>query len=126
MDVELMIVHLSGSHDGRVDTILAHGTPPAVTIGRLSTCTVSLPNDPEVSRFHARLVWRQEAWWLEDTDSCNGTFVGEFRHTQRITSPVRLATSQVFRVGRVRFRLATAREQESSKAASAYIQKTNG
>lgn len=58
-----------------------------------------------MSRRHARLVWREDSWWLEDLESTNGTFVGEFAAAQRLAAPVRLEPGQVFRVGLARFRL---------------------
>ena len=45
----------------------------AVTIGRDDTCAVMVP-DRQVSRFHARLLVREEGVLLEDLGSKNGTF----------------------------------------------------
>jgi pSer/pThr/pTyr-binding forkhead associated (FHA) protein len=64
-----------------------------------------LTNDPEVSKLHCKLYWREGAWWLEDLKSTNGTFIGEFAKSQKITGLVRLSQGQVFRVGCTRLRL---------------------
>ena len=76
-----------------------------MTFGRTAACDVSLTDDPEVSRVHARVFWRGAAWWLEDLGSTNGTFVGEFRSAERIAAPRKLEPGQFFRVGLTRFRL---------------------
>jgi pSer/pThr/pTyr-binding forkhead associated (FHA) protein len=96
---------MSGPEDGRVLRLTLQSALPEVTFGRLATCVVSLPDDPEVSKLHCKLCWRDGVWWLEDSGSTNGTFVGEFAQSQKITSPVRLSAGQIFRVGCTRFRL---------------------
>jgi len=95
--------HMRGPNDGRVERCIAQRSPPAVTFGRLATCTVSLPDDPDISRLHARLYWLDGGWWLEDLGSTNGTFVGECKPSQRISSAVRRAPGQLLRVGCGRF-----------------------
>ncbi|MGH7179024.1 MAG: SpoIIE family protein phosphatase [Tepidisphaeraceae bacterium] len=47
-----------------------------VTIGRHDQCDLCLPADAEkVSRFHARIAWREGKWRLADLNSRWGTFV---------------------------------------------------
>jgi pSer/pThr/pTyr-binding forkhead associated (FHA) protein len=58
-----------------------------------------------VSKPHGKLYWRDGVWWLEDSGGTNGTFVGEFAQSLKITSPVRLSPGQIFRVGCTRLRL---------------------
>ncbi|MBN2371457.1 MAG: FHA domain-containing protein [Vicinamibacteria bacterium] len=96
---------MNGPLDGEVMAIEAFGEPPEATFGRHDKCLVSLPDDPETSRKHARLLWRDGAWWIEDLGSTNGTFVGEFAQQRRISSPVMLHYGEIFRVGLSRFRL---------------------
>lgn len=50
---------------------------PEVVLGRSSDCHVRLDAGVEllVSGRHARLIERDGAWWLEDLQSTNGTFV---------------------------------------------------
>jgi len=103
--MQLIITHMSGPRDGEAMMIEAAGSPPEVTFGRQPTCTVSLPDDPDVSRRHARLIWRDMSWWLEDLGSKNGTFVDEFAKQQKVTGPIRIEAGSVFRVGLSRFRI---------------------
>jgi pSer/pThr/pTyr-binding forkhead associated (FHA) protein len=56
-----------------------------VTIGREPTNDIVI-NEAEVSRKHARLVFQNEMYTLEDLGSTNGTFVND----QRLTSPQEL------------------------------------
>ncbi|MBI4497654.1 MAG: FHA domain-containing protein [Chloroflexi bacterium] len=44
------------------------------SIGRDPDNTVMIP-DPRVSARHARLVWRNGQWWVEDLGSTNGTLL---------------------------------------------------
>ena len=96
---------MSGPRDGEALLIEAAGSPPAVTFGRHSECTVSLPDDPEISRRHACLIWRDGSLWLEDLGSTNGTFIGEFAKQQKITEAIGIEAGLVFRVGLSRFRI---------------------
>lgn len=67
-----------------------------VLIGRDPTATVHLP-DRQVSRRHARIVRRDEAFYVEDLGSKNGTFVnGEPIPPHR---PRRLADGDVLSIG---------------------------
>lgn len=47
-----------------------------VRIGRGTDCDIILL-DPLCSRVHAELFWKEDAWWLRDAGSRNGTYVGE-------------------------------------------------
>jgi hypothetical protein len=49
-------------------------TQPELFLGRGSTCDF-IVDDPTVSLQHARLVFRQGQWWLDDLASTNGTFL---------------------------------------------------
>ena len=103
--MQLIITHMSGPRDGEALLIEIEGSPPTVTFGRHSECTVSLLDDPEISRRHARLIWREGNWWLEDLGSTNGTFVSEFALQQKITGAFGIEARHVFRVGLSRFRI---------------------
>ena len=50
---------------------------------------------PGVSRRHARLYQQEGAWWLEDLESRNGTFV----RNERIAAPQRLHSQDEVRLG---------------------------
>jgi pSer/pThr/pTyr-binding forkhead associated (FHA) protein len=58
-------------------------------------------DDEFASARHAQVLWRAEdqAWWIEDNLSRNGTFVND----QRVMRS-RLKDGDVIRVGRVRFK----------------------
>ncbi len=43
-------------------------------IGRDWECQIAL-NDPQCSRVHASITFKDHQWWLEDKNSSNGTFV---------------------------------------------------
>ena len=105
----LTITHLSGPCDGEMTEVQAIGSPPEVTLGRQTSCTIPLPYDSEVSRRHGRLLWRDQSWWLEDLKSSNGTFIGEFQNQQRVTTAIRIEEGAVFRVGTSRFRIAASK-----------------
>lgn len=113
---------MSGPRDGEVVTLVAAGEPRSVTFGRLATCGVSLPDDPDVSRQHARVTWRDGAWWLEDAGSSNGTFLGEFAAAVRVTAPTRVSVGEIFRVGRTRFRVESSSKEVARDAARARVQ----
>ena len=50
------------------------GGPGELILGRHHACDVLL-SDPSVSRRHARLIFRDGSWVLQDLDSTNGTLV---------------------------------------------------
>ncbi len=101
----LILTYMSGPEDGRTDVISVEGNKAEATIGRLAECTISVPDDPDASRRHARLFSRDGGWWLEDLGSANGTFIGEFAQSRKIAAAVKLLPGQIFRVGLTRFRL---------------------
>ncbi|HWS23826.1 MAG TPA: FHA domain-containing protein [Anaerolineales bacterium] len=47
-----------------------------ITIGRSNDCDVFVDN-PTVSNLHARITFTQGKWWLEDTNSTNGTMLND-------------------------------------------------
>lgn len=101
----LILTYMSGAEDGRTDVISVDSNNSIVTIGRLPECTISVAGDPDASRQHARVSRRDGEWWLEDMGSANGTFIGEFAQSRKITVPVKLLAGQIFRIGLTRFRL---------------------
>lgn len=105
MTPEIIITWMSGSRDGESMRLVASGSPPQVTFGRMPSCTVAMPQEPDASREHARLTCREGQWWIEDLGSTNGTFLGEFEQSSRVTSPMLLLHGQIFCIGHVRFLL---------------------
>lgn len=103
MDQELFLRYMSGPKDGE---LLVVGKAPAsqdITFGRQASSTVSLPEDPEISRTHAKMYRKGNEWWLEDLGSSNGSFVGEFSRSRKIAEGTELKPGTIFRVGRTRF-----------------------
>lgn len=66
------LVVLNGKHTG-TSISLDEGTP-VVTLGRHSSNDLQL-DDNRASRMHARVLWRNGGWHLEDCDSLNGTLL---------------------------------------------------
>ena len=103
--------------------LVAGGSPPHVAIGRMPTCSLAMPQEPDASREHARLTCRDGQWWLEDLKSTNGTFLGEFEKSRQVTAPVQIQSGQIFRIGHVRFLLDI--PQKSAIAGQQYAQTVN-
>ena len=61
---------LSGPELGRRCTLAEEST----TIGRAPRCTHTI-NDPEISRVHIQILHKNGEYWMEDTESTNGTLV---------------------------------------------------
>lgn len=79
-----------------------------ITIGRRDENDLCLRNDTFVSRRHANLHWKNDAWWLEDRGSTNGTFTEtteDFFNDQRVHGIVPIQINQLFRVGRTWLRI---------------------
>jgi len=72
-----------------------------VVLGKGRDCDVPLLNDPRVSRYHARLEWREDGLWVEDHHSTNGVLVDGFRVTRK-----RLRGGELILLGGTRVRLA--------------------
>ena len=71
-----------------------------LTIGRSTDCDIALP-DRQVSRFHARIIWRGDAFQIEDLGSKNGTHV----NGQEVKTPTVLQDGDELQIA-LRFKLA--------------------
>lgn len=69
---------------------------PTLTLGRDPGCDLCLSDDQRVSRRHARLLYEDGEWLVEDLGSANGTFVGR----ERVLRPTPLAPGDELRMGR--------------------------
>lgn len=112
----LTLTFMSGSRDGEVLQIEAAGSPPSVLIGREAPCELVKSDDPDLSRRHARIFWDGSAWMLEDLNSSNGTFIGEFQATRRISGTGVIKEGEIFRVGLTRLRLGMSRNENLTTA----------
>ncbi len=79
---------------------------PQVTVGRNSSCDCPIV-DNTVSAHHARLIFRNNQWWVEDLDSTNGTFL----NNQRLHAPIVLTSGDLLQFGQVRFVVTIGGEQ---------------
>jgi pSer/pThr/pTyr-binding forkhead associated (FHA) protein len=61
---------MNGPDDGRW---LGLGAGDTWVLGRSETADLPLLLDPSVSRLHARVLWIDDRYWLEDAGSTHGT-----------------------------------------------------
>lgn len=69
------------------------------TVGRRGDSSMMI-DDGFVSGSHAEIVFDHGAWWLQDLNSTNGTFV----NSQQIDGRIRLGDGDIIQFGRVRAR----------------------
>jgi FHA domain-containing protein len=69
-------------------------TKSGATIGRGPESTIQLP-DLSVSRKHAKITYRQGAYWLSDVGSMGGTWIDG----TKLAAPRRVATGQTIDIG---------------------------
>lgn len=74
---------------------------PTTIIGRDPSCDVVLP-DTTVSSTHTVVTRRDDAWWIEDAGSTNGTFVNQ----RAINRATKMSVGDVVQIGHVRLKLA--------------------
>ena len=70
-------------------------------IGRREGCDVCLNYDSQVSREHAMISYDGEHFWLEDTNSTSGSFLGD----EKISDRDEVQHGELFRVGRTWMRI---------------------
>jgi hypothetical protein len=85
---------------GGPDPGVALALHPQTTIGRAADNVVVVA-DPVVSGHHARVLLRDDAWWVEDLGSTNGTFLNDLP----VDAPQRVVAGDEVQVGPARFRL---------------------
>ncbi len=115
----LTLTFMSGSRDGEVVQLETAGSPPSISIGRVAPCELVISDDPDLSRRHARIFSNGSSWLLEDLDSSNGTFIGEFQAARRLSGPTAIKDGHIFRVGLTRLRLGGAKDERVATAAAA-------
>ena len=119
MALTLTLTFMSGSRDGEVVLLETAGSPPSISIGRVAPCELAISDDPDLSRRHARIFWNGSSWMLEDLDSSNGTFIGEFQTARRLSGPAAIKDGDIFRVGLTRLRLGSSKDERLATAAAA-------
>ncbi len=78
----------------------------AEVIGRGADSTVMLA-DPHVSARHARLLWSDGAWWVEDLGATNGTLVDG----RLVDGPTRVDATSKLQLGPLTLRLVSERPE---------------
>ena len=89
-----------------------HVTKTGATIGRGPESTIQLA-DLSVSRKHARITYKQGAYWLSDLGSMGGTWVDG----TKLAAPRRVAAGQTIDIGVCRLTVVAAAEGEKTGAA---------
>ena len=89
-----------------------HVTKSGATIGRGPESTIQLA-DLSVSRKHARITYKQGAYWLSDLGSMGGTWVDG----TKLAAPRRVAAGQTIDIGVCRLTVVAAAEGEKTGAA---------
>ncbi len=86
-------------------------TKSGATIGRGPESTIQLA-DLSVSRKHAKITYKQGAYWLSDLGSMGGTWIDG----AKLAAPRRVATGQTIDIGLCRLTVVAAAEGEESGA----------
>ncbi len=89
-----------------------HVAKSGATIGRGPESTIQLA-DLSVSRKHARITYKQGAYWLSDLGSMGGTWVDG----TKLAAPRRVAAGQTIDIGVCRLTVVAAAEGEKTGAA---------
>ena len=87
-------------------------TKSGATIGRGPESTIQLA-DLSVSRKHAKITYKQGAYWLSDLGSMGGTWMDG----TKLAAPRRVATGQIIDIGLCRLTVVSAGADEKSRAA---------
>lgn len=87
-------------------------TKSGATIGRGPESTIQLA-DLSVSRKHARITYKQGAYWLSDLGSMGGTWIDG----TKLAAPRRVATGQTIDIGVCRLTVTSAGADDESPAA---------
>jgi len=98
-----LVVLTSPSGDPAIGTVFP--LDAVTTLGRDVNNNV-IVEDPFASSEHAVLTFRGRAWYVEDRESTNGTFV----NGSRVAGVSPLGFGDVLQVGQARFRLERARK----------------
>lgn len=89
----------------------AFGPETVITIGRELGNTIA-PLMTELSRKHAKIYFKDGAWYAEDLGSTNGSFLGE----TRIAGAVKLENKSVLRCGLVKLSVELDQAENSAAA----------
>ena len=79
---------------GNIPILVSFPTRRPILVGRSRNCGLRIESS-EVSSEHARIGFEEDAFWVEDLGSTNGTFVGE----ERVSGRRSLEAGEVVRMG---------------------------
>jgi len=91
--------------EGPLETKEIKITIPEATVGRTGISDFII-DDETVSSRHARLIYKQNQWWVEDMKSTNGTFL----NGEQIHIPVVLTTGDLIGFGTANFVVAISQD----------------
>lgn len=91
-----------------IDSLPITFRTPQIQIGR-DPSNQFIIDDETVSAKHARLVFRQKQWWVEDLHSQNGTHLNEFE----LTTPTVITHGDQLRFGKIQIEIGI--EKKSSQ-----------
>lgn len=114
MEHKISIMVMSGVEDGRLHTCATASSDGllelengawVLRLGRHADNDICIRSDTYVSRYHARLHWRDDRWWLEDCNSRNGTFVEDRVDDARVFGTIPIEVNQLFCLGHTWLRI---------------------
>lgn len=120
MNHKISIMIMSGVEDGKLITCANNPNPSdldvtntgiiengdwVLRLGRRDDNDICIATDTYASRYHARLVFHDEQWWLEDLNSRNGTFIESRSDEARIYGTIPVEIDQLFCVGHTWLRI---------------------
>ena len=85
---------------GQDQTIQKRFAENEILIGRDKNCDLPLTDDA-ISAHHARMTYHHGQWWLEDSNSSNGTFLNR----EKLNTPAVITTGDEFKCGDTVFRV---------------------
>jgi len=99
-EVEANVILIAHPEHKMLGTRFRLSPGATIEIGRSPAAEISLPDVLSVSRNHARLQYVDDAVWIEDLGSTNGTYVND----RAIKSRTMLRSGNRFQVGAVHFK----------------------
>jgi len=96
----------------RIDSLDRIDVTGGKILGRSTNCDIIIP-DPFISRRHAKIVFEDMSYFIEDLGSRNGTFVNDGMLPARSRTPLR--DGDILRFGSTTFRFELVQSDTSDK-----------
>ncbi|MSR32854.1 MAG: FHA domain-containing protein [Gemmataceae bacterium] len=97
--INSMLAYLELLKGGRVGQVLTLG-PAGVKVGRDASCKIRIPSS-KISRQHCNFFWKDEALFLQDLKSTNGTFL----NGKKLSGQIKVRHGDQVAIGSVIFRV---------------------